>query len=137
VIVKNNTVSIIGMQMPGKSGFTTLLPGVNTIAKSDWEEFIKNPARRHQLAEGELEVLEEDELPSLKGKSEKDAIALVRATVRKDLLEGWIDTESRKKVLDAIDKQLEAITPKAPPKDEGAAADPEADADAGADDAEP
>lgn len=111
MIVKNNTVSIIGIQNTKRGGFTTLLPGLNTIDKEQWEAFIANPARRHQLAEGELEVVEEDELTTLKEKSVKDAIALVKSTVRKEMLESWVESENRKQVLDAIEKQLEAIQP--------------------------
>jgi len=125
MIVKNNTASTMGMHTP--TGFFSLLPGVNRIEKGLWEEFIKNPARRFQLAEGALEVVEEDELPSLKMKSPKDAVVLVKGTVRKDLLEAWFAEENRKVVLEAIEKQLAAIEPARTPTAEGDESDADED----------
>jgi hypothetical protein len=133
MIVKNHTGTTMGLQV-GK-GWVTLLPGVNRIAKEDWEAFIRNPARRHQLAEGELEVVEEEELLTLKAKSPKDAIALVKNTVRKDLLETWFADENRKTILEAIEKQLAAIAPPPAKRDDDEGADGAAD-DMEGDDAE-
>lgn len=127
MIVRNNTLSLIGIQT--QKGFVTLLPGVNEIDKATWDACVGNPARRHQLAEGELEVIE-DEQKSIVDMKPAEAIAIVKATVKAELLETWAAEESRKTVLDAIEKQLEAVALAAKK------AEPEGDDEEGDDDKE-
>lgn len=117
MIVKNNTGNTKGMQLEGK--WHVLLPGVNEVDPKAWEAFISNPAQRFLLESGELEVVEEAKtLADLAKLSVKEAIAMVKETFRKDLLDRWAEAEERKTVLDAIEKQYDALTIK--PKKEDA-----------------
>lgn len=116
MIVKNNKKQILGNHL------LTLLPGVNDVLPKAWEEFSKSPSIRHFIAEGEIEVLEIPKAAATPASpiqidklNQKDALALVRATFDKALLERWAVSESRKPVLDALERQLDGL--KLPKKD--------------------
>lgn len=124
-IVHNKRAQIFGNHL------MTLIPGVNEVDGKVWEEFRKSPAIKHYIAEGEIEEMElvagKDNVAGsapfdLTALNQKDAVGLVKATFDKALLERWAEAESRKGVLDALEKQMDAL--KLAPKDE---TDPEED----------
>lgn len=107
-IVKNNRPQIFGNHL------MTLLPGVNEVDAKKWEEFSKSPAIKHHIAEGEIEELDlpnahEGSPVQIDDLNQKEALALVKATFDSKLLERWAENESRKGVLDALEKQMDAI----------------------------
>jgi len=119
-IVKNNRAQIFGNHL------LSLLPGVNEVDAKAWDEFKLSPSIKHCIAEGEIEELDfptanPDSPVQIDDLNQKEALALVKATFDSKLLERWAANESRKGVLDALEKQMDALKLK---KDEE-----EADAD--------
>jgi len=91
------------------------IPGNNTISKKDWN-YLKNlEIIKAQLEEGDkwFKIIsdDEDELKSLDGINMPDAIKIVVQTFNRNLLELWRKSETRKKVVEVIEKQLEDLKP--------------------------
>lgn len=124
-IVKNHRAQIFGNHL------MRLLPGVNEVDAKAWDEFKTSPSIKHFIAEGEIEELDlpnahEGSPVQIDDLNQKEALALVKATFDSKLLERWAANESRKGVLDALEKQMDALKLKA--KEEEA---DEADGDEG------
>jgi hypothetical protein len=127
ILVINHTSSVyrIPIQTSGKKptdrpvvvAHVVLLPGVNAVDADEWD-LAKDagvmPALLKLKGRGGFEVGDTRvDLTSLAGiKDEEEAIALVKETVGADLLKSWQRTEKRKKVLDAIEDQIDAIDPR-------------------------
>lgn len=131
MLIRNTTARIFATHLEKK--LIALKPGVNDVDPNTWKALKALPVIGHALSEGELvEVgVPEAKAPSvesLKGFKPDDAIKLVKTTVDRELLERWIDGESRKKVLDALEAQLDAVALK------GDEPDDNADDDDGSDD---
>lgn len=92
-----------------------LIPGINHLNQEDaaaFKEALKHPLNSYLVDElGEI-TYEDGGLSDL---SAQKAIAAVNETFKLETLESFKKDESRKTVLEAIDKQIEAI--KNPPKD--------------------
>jgi len=124
VLIKNNLPSIIGTKFAGD--FLRLLPGVNSFTTREWKAF-DLPVIRFHIGEGNIEIVEEKSETKLGDMNAKEAAKLVASTVDKGLLERWAADESRKVVLDAIEKQMDAIAVKTPVDGEAAAETPDKD----------
>lgn len=116
-IVKNNRAQIFGNHL------MSLIPGVNEVDAKKWAEFKLSPTIKHHIAEGEIEELDlpiahEDSPVQIGDLNQKDALSLVKATFDKALLDRWAANESRKGVLDALEKQMDAIALKSKEKAE-------------------
>lgn len=108
VTIKNSLAKIFGNHLG------SLKPGVNELEEKVWLELAKTPVVKHHVAEGEIEVLDlprssPDAPVAIDDLNVKEAIALVKSTFSKDLLNRWAEVESRKQVLDALEKQFDAI----------------------------
>lgn len=119
--IKNSLAKIFGNHLG------SIKPGVNEMEEKVWIELAKTPVVKHHVAEGEIEVLElprasPDSPVAIADLNVKEAVSLVKATFDKELLNRWAEVESRKQVLDALEKQMDAL--KLAPKDE---TDPEED----------
>ncbi|MFZ2875819.1 MAG: hypothetical protein WAZ94_15190 [Phycisphaerales bacterium] len=124
MLIKNNLPSIVATKLDGD--FVRLLPGVNELTEKQWKAFDGLPVIQFHLGEGNIELIEAKPEAKLSDLNAKEAAKLVGATVDKALLERWAADESRKVVLDAIEKQMDAISPKTP-ADEGDDLDGEED----------
>ncbi len=89
-----------------------LLPGANEVDEAEWAKAEKIPAIQHMIKEGLLKPQRDVSAADLSKLKASDAIDLVNKTVDKALLESWFDAETRKGVLEAIEAQLDEITPK-------------------------
>lgn len=108
VTIKNSLAKIFGNHLG------SLKPGVNEMEEKVWLELAKTPVVKHHVAEGEIEVLElprasPDSPVAIADLNVKEAVSLVKATFDKELLNRWAEAESRKQVLDALEKQFDAI----------------------------
>lgn len=126
MLIKNNLPSIIGTKLD--EDFVRLLPGVNELTEKQWKAFDGLPVIHFHLGEGNIELIQAKAEAKLSDMNAKEAAKLVASTVDKGLLERWASDESRKVVLDAIEKQMDAIAVKTPvdgdeADDEGAAND--------------
>ena len=100
----------------------TLLPGVNEVEDAVWAK--AEPSAKNLVDAGLVEPKPGVSVKNLWKHNPHEAVALVKATVDRKLLEGWAETEKRRPVLDAINGRLDEITPKpsdkkAGKKDEG------------------
>lgn len=125
-IVKNNRAQIFGNHL------MKLLPGVNEVDAKTWDEFKLSPSIKHFIAEGEIEELDlpnaqEGSPVQIDDLNQKEALALVKATFDSKLLERWAANESRKGVLDALEKQMDALKLKKDEKEDAGAEDDEGD----------
>lgn len=119
VTVKNRLPQIFGNHL------ASLKPGVNEIEEKHWEQLEKTAAIKHHISEGDIEVLDlpkasPDAPVAINELNVKEAIALVKSTFDQSILNRWAEKESRKQVLDALEKQFDAVDVKAKKKDEGA-----------------
>ncbi len=139
MLIKNNTAKIISTRIGEKK--IRLLPGRNDVLPAEWEI-----VREYDIIKAMLDAVELEEpaaktpaaapqVTSLKDFNEREALKLIKETVDADLLILWGDSEQRKGVMAALEKQLKLVDPKVV-KTEG-----DTDADKGAadeeDDADP
>jgi hypothetical protein len=108
-----------------------LKPGMNEVPEDLWEKAQKIELVRIMVEE---EILKPGEGPApvdLSTLKPAAAVTLVKKTVDRVLLERWFDAEKRKPVLEAIQAQVEAITPDKAKKGETASGseDPDDGAD--------
>lgn len=92
-----------------------LIPGVNVLNQEDavaFKEALKHPLNDYLVSELEEITYEDGGLNDL---TVPKAIEAVNDTFNLETLEAFKEKEQRKSVLNAIDKQIEAI--KNPPKD--------------------
>lgn len=115
MLIRNTTARIYGTKLGGD--VIALKPGVNDVAPATWAELKKIAVISHSIAEGHLVEVDAPEakapaVETLKNFKPDEAIRLVKTTVDRELLERWIDTENRKRVLDALEAQLDAVAVK-------------------------
>ncbi len=121
MIVENTAARIIlvaelKLKKPGRPDEApdALLPGINEVDEAEWAKAEKIPVIQHLIKDGTLKPQKGKSAADLSTMKAPEAIELVTNTVDRQLLESWFDAESRKGVLEAIEAQLEEITPKAP-----------------------
>jgi hypothetical protein len=90
-----------------------LMPGMNDADPAKWSLVRASPVAKALVATGKVKPLEE---PAAKAGSIRDmnvgeAVKLVGETVDTALLDKWTVEESRKTVLEAIERQLEKLQP--------------------------
>lgn len=89
-----------------------LLPGVNEVDPVEWAKAELIPVVQHLIKDGTLVPKREQSAADLSGMKATEATKLVENTFDKALLEKWFDGETRKGVLEAIEAQIDQITPK-------------------------
>ena len=90
-----------------------LLPGMNEVDDAVWNECaMKIPLVRYMVDKSILVPIVNRTAKEIARLSGPDAIELVRGTFDKVLLLKYKRTDKRAAVLEAIDKQIEVITPK-------------------------
>lgn len=117
MIVKYNHPGILVIGY--KQSSVRLMPEINEIESSVWDEVKNNPVIVQMLKDKKLEVISlkeekkaedgkpvDDSKSTLDGFQYKKAVALVKNTVDRDLLKKWKSHEKRPSVLQAIDEQL-------------------------------
>lgn len=93
-------------------GLFVLKPGANEVDEEKIEEALKNPIVQWYVENGQIKISRGQAPETLSRLKPFDALALVRRTVDRDIIVRWREAEKRKQVLDALDAQLDAITPK-------------------------
>jgi hypothetical protein len=97
-------------------------PGIQVVDAITWEKTLKSPefGDRIQmyLDRGVLTIEDESEKPSLSSRNPTQAIALVKETYDKKLLEAWQRDEARPTVIKVLEAQITTLTP--PPVDKKA-----------------
>lgn len=118
ILVQNCTAKVLGPSyIEGESPqILRLIPGVNRVDRSLWEKvesskFVKR-YREHDL----LVVL--DDKTELSAMAVTRAISVVAGTLDRDILESWKHKETRKPVLDAIDRQMDTLDGSRPDEQE-------------------
>lgn len=117
VVIKNNLPRIFGNHLG------SLKPGVNEIEEKIWKELELTVAIKHEIAEGNIEVMEiakasPDAPIAIKDLNVKEAVALVKSTFDTAILNRWAEEETRKQVLDALEKQYDAVAVKSKKQEE-------------------
>lgn len=113
-MVENTTTRVLGPTIPqdrwpkGFDGILILRPGVNVVAEDVWAiaketKFVKRMLGKSLVVRGELAA------EGLSDMSQLKALELVKGTLNIGQLEEWLETESRRKVANAITKQLEVL----------------------------
>lgn len=115
--------------IPGMNGtkIYRLMPGWNEFPSKVFKAYEKHPEIARFIEEGVIEVMDEkkvekkgkrtvtkrigqDDKPlNLKDLTEAKAIAVVKETHNRDLLERWLDAETRTKVKRALEKQIKPL----------------------------
>lgn len=112
-----------------------LKPGISFVDDAVWAEFATTKFGKILINEGDLRVVEGSQSPTtssshdmqlgaeglpdaqhpaasaLAGYSEKEAIKNVKGTYDRSLLDAWSTTETRRAVIEAIEKQLDKLKP--------------------------
>lgn len=130
MLVKYDRPNVWGIGIAGKSEkgrplsskLVKLQPGINKIDDSDWSKVKSHPHVKRALDAGFLTVvtdkdgsvdkaLEVGEARELFGMKAKEAVAIVKGCMRKDLLLKWKGEDERSTVQVAITGQLEKLKP--------------------------
>jgi hypothetical protein len=111
-----------------------LRPGWNEFPRQVWEQNKNHPGIQKMLEEKKIELMndvvqvkvgkktvekiigQDDEEITLKYFSDSRAVEIVKGTLNRDILQRWMDEETRHKVKRAITKQIEPLLNK-PEKD--------------------
>lgn len=114
-------------EMQSPQDIKWLRPGWNEFPSSVWEQNKNHPGIQKMLEDGKIEVMAEkvqvkvgkktvtkvvgqdDEEVALKHFAETRAIAVVKGTYNRDILQRWLDEETRHKVKRALTKQIEPL----------------------------
>lgn len=101
-------------------GHCILMPGHNEVDEAAWKkaqeiELVRDYVRLGVLKPKATAPAAPGAQTTIATMKAGEAIEVVKKTVDKELLERWYAEDQRKGVLDAIEKQLEAVTPKAAP----------------------
>lgn len=134
VLVRWNKTNVMSVQtgLPDAS-VVQFIPGVNEFPVEKWDLVKDHPEMKKRMEaeivdpkRGKVKMLEllsapkaegsdngegNDEPPAegIEGLGAKEAKALVQETFNTPLLRSWLESETRKSVKEAIEKQLEAI----------------------------
>lgn len=114
IIIKNNTTSFHRIALSGEfDDDLDLAPGINEVDDGQWARAAVDSMIRWRVENDEYLVLgkcDERTTPLAKLK-DKNAVAMVKATVTEALLKRWQPIEKRPTVAAAIAEQLIAIDP--------------------------
>lgn len=116
-LLKNNLPRVLGF------GKIVLFPKINEVSFEkamklktfkSFDDHLQEGTIAWVGAEPKLEKVEakseEDQEYILKGKSSKEAIAIVKETLSVPVLQGWLKEESRKEVKAAIEQMIKEVT---------------------------
>ena len=138
MFIKYNKVNLHALATYDGKQLAHLRPGWNEFPNHIWEQNKNDTEILRMIEEGDIEVMEEkivekvgkktivkivgqtDGPVMLKDFDEKKAVDVVNDTYNVDLLQRWMDEESRHKVKRALDKKLKAIHEKGKPSTEEA-----------------
>lgn len=120
-LIKYKQANLIELCSPDGTKSVKLIPGVNQLEETDWNEIKKHPMVQILIDEDKLEEFKKGPAlnPFLKLK-EIEQIKLISETNDKSLLEEWAGQSKNAKVQKAILKKLDEleIKPEEMPKDE-------------------
>ena len=123
---KKRTVQQIEMNQ-SPNDIHRLMPGWNEFPKHVWDQNKDHPSIQKMIKDKTIEVLHEevtvklgkksikrvigmdDEPINLRDFSETRATQLVKETLNRDILQRWLDEETRHKVKRALTKQIEPL----------------------------
>lgn len=100
----------------------TLVPGVNVLSAAQYEALKDRKIFKHRVDTGTYRVNEKITGESITGLDEADAKSLVGETLDRAILRKWLVDEQRKPVREAIDLQLERVSPAVKPPKTGTGA---------------
>jgi MarR-like DNA-binding transcriptional regulator SgrR of sgrS sRNA len=130
-----NTATGAGHMAQGPAEIFSLRPGWNNFPAHVWKQHEKHPQIQKMIRAGKIELMadkvtvtvrskstgktkkvvkligQSDEMIKLKYFDEKRAVAIVKGTLNRDMLQEWLDEESRHKVKRAIEKQIKPLLP--------------------------
>lgn len=104
-----------------------LRPGWNEFPRHVWEQNMNHPGIQKMLKDKKIELMtdvveikkgkktttmpigQDDEPVALKYFAENRAIEIVKGTLNRDILQRWLDEETRHKVKRALTKQIEPL----------------------------
>jgi hypothetical protein len=98
-----------------------LMPGMNVINAKEWAEVENHPVLLRDIDEGEVIVHEKKKgnvSTVLEKMKPREALAMVKATLDRNVLISWKATETRTRIVDELDKQIDKLTPKKAKKQE-------------------
>lgn len=108
-----------------------LRPGWNEFPSNIWEQNKENPGIKAMIAKGMIEIFDPKKAGMKKGKTlgpdaeihltdlaEPAALKIAKQTWDRDLLQRWVDEETRHKVKRALLKQIEPLLPSEKSKDD-------------------
>lgn len=110
------SINSLGSKIAGEPAKCRLLPNVNKIKREHWEEFKNHPIQKLHIAEGSLELLE-DEVQDLEEMDEAKAVSLVKNMSDMKEIEAIGDETKSRKIKKAARDRIKEIT-KALPKSE-------------------
>ena len=113
-----------------------LRPGWNEFPKQVWEQNKENPGVKKMLKDGKIELMEavvktkvrtkagklktvekaigqDDAEFRIKKLDEKMALAIIKDTFNREMLQRWLDEETRSRVKRALEKQINPLLPNA------------------------
>ena len=127
MIIRNNTARLIGTKIGEQK--VRLIPGANDVDPEVWAAMRDMRVIKTMLKAGDLEEpktkAEAAPVVDFKKLKASDAVKLVSDTLDVDTLEGWYADEDRKKVAEAIEKQLEKVALKSKKEDDEGEGDEE------------
>ncbi|WP_332649677.1 hypothetical protein [Lysinibacillus sp. 54212] len=96
------------VQNKGNHSYTanglTLVPGTNDVEEKEFEQFLSHPLMQHLDEKGEFVYEKTKKKPNA-----EETIAMINDAFDVDMLENLKAEESRKTVLDAIDKRIDEL----------------------------
>lgn len=90
-------------------GEVSLNIGANVIEEEKYNAVKEHPIVKRLIEDGDIEVQEGNLDDITKVTPGSKAIKVVETTFSKETLQKWLDTETRKSVVEAINKQLEYL----------------------------
>jgi len=120
--------NVLTLPVTGKKGEmlknVQLAPGINQVAKKDWDICKNLPKIKRLVADGKIKVCvnsddSENEF-AINKVQVKEAVAVVKKTLNIVLLEEWLLSETRPSLVKAIKEQITLIQTKTAKKAEAA-----------------
>lgn len=90
-------------------GNVSLNIGGNEVNEKDWDVVSKHPIVKIWLENGDVEVEKGDLEDITKIVPANKAVLVIETTFSQGKLQKWLETETRKTVIDAIEKQIEYL----------------------------
>lgn len=85
-----------------------LMPGVNKVEEDALERLLSHPFVKNMVKRKEIVI----EKKSIKAKSEKEALEIIQEVTAPRILYEFLEDETRKKVIAAINKKIDSFRPK-------------------------